>query len=61
MAWFIHHLDLVEYCCFQYVNTYKLRAGSLYNKAFRLSPYSLTRLYSVPAMRTKAFKAIQES
>ena len=59
MAWFIHHLDAVEFYCFQYANTYKLRAGSLYNKAFRSSAYSSTRLVSAPAMRTSAFRAIQ--
>ena len=35
MAWIIHHLDVLEHYCFQYANTYLLRASSLYSRSFR--------------------------
>ncbi len=34
MAWIIHHLDVLEHYCFQYANTYLLRASTLYSRSF---------------------------
>ena len=37
MAWFVHHLDAVEFYAFQYAGTYVMRASSLYSRSFRSS------------------------
>ena len=63
MAWTIHHLDALEYCCLQYAHTYKLRAASLYNKTFSSKPFSYsfrkTRESNRLSMLSPSFKALQ--
>ena len=35
MAWFIHHLDVLEHYCYQYATTYTMRASTLYTRSFQ--------------------------
>ena len=35
MAWFIHHLDVIEHYCYQYATTYTMRASTLYTRSFQ--------------------------
>jgi hypothetical protein len=57
LAWFLHHLDLIEHYAFQFVQTFYRQYSKLYTKAALKSKYSKsTSLRNIKGAETATIK-----